>query len=68
MLLSLKGGGKCHEESAEAIVVRTTTDEGPNLKLRTESLAVRVTGDIGGCVEMHSADEANSGRKPGGTA
>ncbi len=58
----------CHEESAEAIVVRTTTGEGPNFKLRTESLAVRVTGDIGGCTGMHSADVADLGRKSGGSA
>jgi hypothetical protein len=68
VLLSLRRGRMCHEESAEAIVVRTTTGEGPNFKLRTESLAVRVTGDIGGCTEMHSADVADFGRKSRETA
>jgi len=58
----------CHEESAEAIVVWTTTGEGPNFKLRTESLAVRVTGDIGGCTEMHSANVVDFDRKSGESA
>lgn len=58
----------CHEESAEAIVVWATTDEGPNFKLRTGSLAVRVTGDIGGCTEMHNADVGDVGRKSGESA
>lgn len=58
----------CHEESAEAIVVRTTTGEGPNFKLRTESLAVRVTVDIGGCTEMYSADVVDFDRKSGESA
>jgi hypothetical protein len=31
VLPSLQGGGMCREESAEAIVARTTTGEGSNL-------------------------------------
>ena len=53
------------EESAEAIVVRMTTDEGPNLLLRTGAFAVRVRGDIGGRAEKRGACAGDTGRNPG---
>ena len=56
--------GKCREESAEAIVARTTTGEGPNLVLRAGTFAVRVTADIGGRAGMRGADAAGTGRNP----
>jgi len=52
----------CREESAEAIIARTTTGEGPNFMLRTGTLAVRVTGDAGGRAGMRGAGEAGTGR------
>jgi hypothetical protein len=57
----------CREESAEVIVARTTTGEGPNLVLRTGSFAVRVTGDIEGCAGMHGAAAEDFGRNPEGS-
>jgi len=58
-----RGGGKCHEKSAEAIVTRTTTGEGPNFVLRTGALAVRVTADTEGRAEMRGVLR----QVPGGT-
>ena len=55
----------CREESAEAIVVRTTTDEGPNLLLRTVAFAVRVRGDIEDHAEKYGACAGGTGRNPG---
>ena len=55
----------CREESAEAIVVRTTTDEGPNLMLRTGAFVVRVRGDIGGRAEKRGACAEGPGRNLG---
>ena len=37
VLLPLRGGKRCREESAEAIVARATKGEGPNFVLRTGS-------------------------------
>ena len=65
VLPSSRGGGMCREESAEAIVARTTTGEGPNLVLRTGAFAVRVTGDIEGRAEMCGAAAEGTGRNPG---
>jgi len=65
VLLSPRGGGMCREESAEAIVVRTTTDEGPNLMLRTGAFVVRVRGDIGGRAEKRGACAEGPGRNLG---
>ena len=59
-----RGGGKCHEKSAEAIVTRTTTGEGPNFVLRTGALAVRVTADTEGRAEMRGVFTAGTGRNP----
>lgn len=53
------------EESAEAIVVWTTTDEGPNLLLRTGTFAVRVREDIGGRAEKQGAFAEGARRNPG---
>ncbi len=65
VLLPSRGGGMCCEKSAEAIVVRTTTDEGPNFVLRTEPVAVRETGDIESRTEMCGANAEGTGRNPG---
>ena len=65
VLLTLRGVGKCREESAEVIVARTTTGEGPNLVLRTGTFAVRVTGDIEGRAGMRGAAAKGTGRNPG---
>jgi hypothetical protein len=65
VLPPLRGGGKCREESAEAIVARTTTSEGPNFVLRTGTFAVRVTEDIEGCAETHGAAAEGAGRNRG---
>lgn len=62
VLLSLRSDGKWAEESAEAIVVRPTTGEGPNRMLKMETLAVRMTEDIEDCAERHRADAEGSGR------
>ena len=64
VLLTLRGVRKCREESAEAIVARSTTGEGPNLVLRTGTFAVRVSGDIEGRAGMRGADAAGTGRNP----
>ncbi len=64
VLLTLRGVRRCREESAEAIVVRATTGEGPNLVLRAGTFAVRVTGDIEGRAGMRGADAAGTGRNP----
>ena len=53
------------QKSAEAIVARTTTSEGPNLVLRTGAFAVRVTVDIEGRAEMHGAAAEGTGRNSG---
>ncbi len=65
VLLTLRGVRKCREESAEAIVARATTGEGPNLMLRTGTFAVRVTVDIEGRAGMHGAAAEGTGRNPG---
>jgi len=54
----------CSEESAEAIVVRKTTDEGSNLVVRTGDFAVRMRGDIGGRAEKRGACAEGAGRNP----
>lgn len=53
------------QKSAEAILARTTTSEGPNLVLRTGAFAVRVTVDIEGRAEMCGAATEGTGRNPG---
>jgi len=55
----------CREESAEAIVARTTTGEGPNFVLTTGAFAVRVTGDTGCRGERRGATAEGTGRNPG---
>jgi len=65
VLPSSRGGGMCCEESAEAIVTRTTRGEGPNLELRTETFAMRVTVDTGGRSVMAGAVAEGTGRNPG---
>jgi hypothetical protein len=62
VLLSLRSDGKWAEESAEAIVVRPTTGEGPNRMLKMETLAVRMTEDTGNGAERHGSDTEGSGR------
>jgi len=65
VLLSLRDGGMCREESAEAILARVTMGEGPNLMLRIWAFVVRVTVDIGGRAEMCGAGAVGTGRNPG---
>ena len=65
VLPSLRDVGMYREESAEAIVTRVTTGEGPNFVLRTWAFVVRVTVDIGGRAEMCGAGAAGTGRNPG---
>ncbi len=65
VLPTLRGAGMCREESAEAIVARTTTGEGPNLVLRIGSFAVRVTEAIEGRAGMCDAAAEGTGRNSG---
>ena len=65
VLLSSQDGGMCREESAEAVLTRVTTGEGPNFVLRTWAFVVRVTVDIGDRTEMRGAGSAGTGRNPG---
>ncbi len=65
VLPSSRDVGMCREESAEAIVVRVTTGEGPNFVLRIWAFVVRVTVDIGGRAEMCGAGATGTGRNPG---
>ena len=65
VLPSLRGEGMCCEESAAAIVARSTSGEGPNLMLRTEAFAVRVTGETEGRAGMPGAVAEGTGRNPG---
>ncbi len=65
VLPSSRGGGMWCEESAEAIVARMTTGEGPNLVLRIGTFVVRVIADTDGGVEIRSALAEGTGRNPG---
>ena len=64
VLLPLRGGRMCREESAEAIVARATTGEGPNLEVRTGAFAVRVDADTGGHAGTHGVGAEGTGRNP----
>lgn len=64
VLLTLRGVRRCREESAEAIVVRATTGEGPNLVLRAGTFAVRVTADIEGRMSMSTHPWAEGSSVP----
>ena len=68
VLLTFRGVRKCREESAEAIVARATTGEGPNFVLRTGAFAVREVGAIEDRTEMCGADAECTGRNPGEAA
>ena len=68
VLLSPRGGGTCREKSAEAIVTRTTTGEGPNFVLRTGAFAVREAVVVEGSTVMCGADAQSTGRNPGEAA
>ena len=55
----------CRQESAEAIVVPPTWDEGPNFVLRTGAFAVREVGAIEDRAGMCGADAEGTGRNLG---
>ena len=62
VLPSSRGGGMCCEKSAEAIVARVTTGEGPNFVLRAGAFVVRVTGDLEGRFGISGAFTVSTGR------
>jgi hypothetical protein len=68
VLLSPRGGRRCRQESAEAIVAPSTRGEGPNFVLRTGAFAVREAAAIEGRTEMCGADAEYTGRNPGEAA
>ena len=61
----LRGGGKCRQESAEAIVAPPTEGEGPNFVLRAGAFAVREAGVIEDRTGMCGADAEEYRAEPG---